>query len=299
MAAIYVLGAAVILLLNAGQVLPSLQLIFREAFQPTAGVAGTGAGVFMTTMLWGVKRGPLLQRGGAGLGAHRPRRGQDRRAGLRGRRGPGGALHRHPRDLHDDRPGDRQHRGLAGPRPHRDHLPGRRLLLRRGPRERRLRGGRGARRRSASRTGTSAPGPTELRLAWHEVPVERLFVDAEQTRALHRRDPPRREPGPGRRRRDPRHAVRRRRRERGAADHGGLPQGPRPHRPVHRADLGPALRGLDRDLLELLRRPLRQLPLRTDGRSCPTRPPSSPPTSSGRSSRSRWPGPWATSSWGS
>ena len=37
MAAIYVLGALVILALNAGQLLPSLELIFREAFQPTAG----------------------------------------------------------------------------------------------------------------------------------------------------------------------------------------------------------------------------------------------------------------------
>jgi AGCS family alanine or glycine:cation symporter len=66
MAAIYLLGAVVILFLNAGQVLPSLQLIFKEAFQPTAGVAGTGAGVFMTTMLWGVKRGLFSNEAGQG-----------------------------------------------------------------------------------------------------------------------------------------------------------------------------------------------------------------------------------------
>jgi AGCS family alanine or glycine:cation symporter len=56
----------VILLLNAGQVLPSLQLIVKEAFQPTAGVAGTGAGVFLTTMLWGVKRGLFSNEAGQG-----------------------------------------------------------------------------------------------------------------------------------------------------------------------------------------------------------------------------------------
>ncbi|MGD8897505.1 MAG: amino acid carrier protein, partial [Acidobacteriota bacterium] len=66
MAAIYLLGSIVILLLNAGQVLPSLQLIVKEAFQPTAGVAGTGAGVFLTTMLWGVKRGLFSNEAGQG-----------------------------------------------------------------------------------------------------------------------------------------------------------------------------------------------------------------------------------------
>ena len=66
MAAIYLMGATVILLLNAGEVIPSLQLIFKEAFQPTAGVAGTGAGVFMTTMLWGVKRGLFSNEAGQG-----------------------------------------------------------------------------------------------------------------------------------------------------------------------------------------------------------------------------------------
>jgi len=66
MAAIYVLGALVILALNAGQVLPGIALIVKEAFSPTAGVAGTGAGVFMTTMLWGVKRGLFSNEAGQG-----------------------------------------------------------------------------------------------------------------------------------------------------------------------------------------------------------------------------------------
>jgi AGCS family alanine or glycine:cation symporter len=66
MAAIYVLGALVILLMNVGELASSLQLILKEAFQPTAGVAGTGAGVFMTTMLWGVKRGLFSNEAGQG-----------------------------------------------------------------------------------------------------------------------------------------------------------------------------------------------------------------------------------------
>jgi AGCS family alanine or glycine:cation symporter len=66
MAGIYVMGALAILALNAGSLLPALGLILREAFQPTAGVAGTGAGVFMTTMMWGVKRGLFSNEAGQG-----------------------------------------------------------------------------------------------------------------------------------------------------------------------------------------------------------------------------------------
>ncbi|HEX9700986.1 MAG TPA: sodium:alanine symporter family protein [Acidobacteriota bacterium] len=66
MAAIYVFGALVILILNAGQVLPALGLIFREAFNPTAGVAGTGVGAFLVTMMWGVRRGLFSNEAGQG-----------------------------------------------------------------------------------------------------------------------------------------------------------------------------------------------------------------------------------------
>jgi len=66
MAGIYVVGALAILALNAGALLPALGLIVREAFNPTAGVAGTGAGVFMTTMMWGVKRGLFSNEAGQG-----------------------------------------------------------------------------------------------------------------------------------------------------------------------------------------------------------------------------------------
>ena len=66
MAGIYVLGALVILLLNWSEILPSFALIFREAFNPTAGVAGTGAGAFLLTLVWGVRRGLFSTEAGMG-----------------------------------------------------------------------------------------------------------------------------------------------------------------------------------------------------------------------------------------
>jgi AGCS family alanine or glycine:cation symporter len=66
MAAIYVLGALIIILLNIDQVIPTFGLIFREAFNPTASIAGSGAGVFLLTMIWGVKRGLFSNEAGQG-----------------------------------------------------------------------------------------------------------------------------------------------------------------------------------------------------------------------------------------
>jgi AGCS family alanine or glycine:cation symporter len=66
MAAIYVLGALIVLALNAGAIVPTFALIVKEAFNPTAGIAGTGAGVFMATMMWGVKRGLFSNEAGQG-----------------------------------------------------------------------------------------------------------------------------------------------------------------------------------------------------------------------------------------
>jgi AGCS family alanine or glycine:cation symporter len=66
MAAIYILGALVILLGNLGQILPTFALIVREAFNPTAGVAGTGVGAFIVTMMWGVRRGLFSNEAGQG-----------------------------------------------------------------------------------------------------------------------------------------------------------------------------------------------------------------------------------------
>ena len=66
MAGIYVLGALIILLMNIGDVIPSFMLILREAFNPTAGVAGTGVGAFLVTMMWGVRRGLFSNEAGQG-----------------------------------------------------------------------------------------------------------------------------------------------------------------------------------------------------------------------------------------
>ncbi|HET6341121.1 MAG TPA: sodium:alanine symporter family protein [Gemmatimonadota bacterium] len=66
MAAIYVAGALFILAINWRDVLPAIELILSEAFNPTAGVAGTGMGVFLVTMMWGVRRGLFSNEAGQG-----------------------------------------------------------------------------------------------------------------------------------------------------------------------------------------------------------------------------------------
>ncbi len=66
MATVYVLGALVILAVNFGDVLPAFGTIFTEAFNPTAGAAGTGIGVFLTVMTYGVKRGLFSNEAGQG-----------------------------------------------------------------------------------------------------------------------------------------------------------------------------------------------------------------------------------------
>jgi AGCS family alanine or glycine:cation symporter len=66
MAALYVFGALLIIGLNLGAVIPAFELIFREAFNPTAGVAGMGVGAFLMTMMWGVRRGLFSNEAGQG-----------------------------------------------------------------------------------------------------------------------------------------------------------------------------------------------------------------------------------------
>ncbi|MDT0630885.1 sodium:alanine symporter family protein [Rubrivirga sp. S365] len=66
MAAIYVAGALLILVLNIGEIPAAFGRIFSEAFNPTSGVAGTGAGVFLLTMLYGVQRGLFSNEAGQG-----------------------------------------------------------------------------------------------------------------------------------------------------------------------------------------------------------------------------------------
>jgi len=66
MAAIYVLAALTIILMNVGEVIPAFVTIFSEAFNPTAGVAGTGVGAILVTMMYGVNRGLFSNEAGQG-----------------------------------------------------------------------------------------------------------------------------------------------------------------------------------------------------------------------------------------
>ncbi len=66
MAVVYVAGALAVLAFNAADILPTLGVVFREAFNPTAGVAGTGAGAFLVTLMYGVRRGLFSNEAGQG-----------------------------------------------------------------------------------------------------------------------------------------------------------------------------------------------------------------------------------------
>jgi AGCS family alanine or glycine:cation symporter len=66
MAGLYVTAALVILALNLDGIFPAFGTIFSEAFNPTAGVAGTGMGVFMFTLQYGVQRGLFSNEAGQG-----------------------------------------------------------------------------------------------------------------------------------------------------------------------------------------------------------------------------------------
>ena len=66
MAGVYVLGALLVILMNLGDVIPTFGLIFSEAFNPSAGVAGTGIGALLVTLNWGVNRGLFSNEAGQG-----------------------------------------------------------------------------------------------------------------------------------------------------------------------------------------------------------------------------------------
>ncbi|CAM2065886.1 Alanine:cation symporter family protein [Sulfidibacter corallicola] len=66
MALLYIAGALIILAMNFSEVIPAFGTIVKEAFNPTAGVAGTGVGVFLSTLMWGVKRGLFSNEAGQG-----------------------------------------------------------------------------------------------------------------------------------------------------------------------------------------------------------------------------------------
>jgi AGCS family alanine or glycine:cation symporter len=66
MAAVYVFGALLVILMNLGEVVPTFGLIMSEAFTPSAGVAGTGIGALLVTLNWGVNRGLFSNEAGQG-----------------------------------------------------------------------------------------------------------------------------------------------------------------------------------------------------------------------------------------
>lgn len=66
MAVVYVVGALIVLVLNASELPGAFGAIFSNAFDPTSGVAGTAAGVWSYTLLWGVKRGLFSNEAGQG-----------------------------------------------------------------------------------------------------------------------------------------------------------------------------------------------------------------------------------------
>ncbi len=66
MAAVYVAGALLILVINIGEVGPAFATIVGEAMSPSAGVAGIGAGAFVITLMWGVRRGLFSNEAGQG-----------------------------------------------------------------------------------------------------------------------------------------------------------------------------------------------------------------------------------------
>ncbi len=66
MAILYVSGAMLVIIFHLPEVPGTFALIFREAFNPTAGVAGTGVGAFLVTLMWGVRRGLFSNEAGQG-----------------------------------------------------------------------------------------------------------------------------------------------------------------------------------------------------------------------------------------
>ncbi len=66
MAALYVAGAIIVLLLHHTEIIPSLALIFSSAFNPQAGAFGIGSGAFMMTFVWGIRRGLFSNEAGQG-----------------------------------------------------------------------------------------------------------------------------------------------------------------------------------------------------------------------------------------
>src|SRR5690625_1722989 len=66
MGVLYVAAGLIILMLHYDQVLPSLWVIFQNAFNPAAGILGAGSGAFIFTFSYGVQRRRLSDEAGQG-----------------------------------------------------------------------------------------------------------------------------------------------------------------------------------------------------------------------------------------
>ena len=184
MAIIYVTGALAIISLNLDRVGPAFATIFREAFDPQAGVAGTGAGVFVMTLMWGVRRGLFSNEAGQGSApiAHAAAKTDEPVAeGVVALLGPfidtliicsltglviimmNTHVERFPTELTLG----------AGDISYSEVTSDGRYATAAEPGDIRIADGEHV-----------ATGVGAALVAWHEVPVERLFVDVEQTRAF-------------------------------------------------------------------------------------------------------------------
>ncbi len=66
MAVFYILGALVIVIMNAGQLFPAFGAIFRGAFNFKAAAGGVGGSIIAQAMTWGFKRGVFSNEAGLG-----------------------------------------------------------------------------------------------------------------------------------------------------------------------------------------------------------------------------------------
>ena len=66
MACLYVVSALIVLAINGSEIPGAFGTIFSNAFNPTAGIAGTATGAWSMTLLWGVKRGLFSNEAGQG-----------------------------------------------------------------------------------------------------------------------------------------------------------------------------------------------------------------------------------------
>ena len=66
MAVFYILGSLIIVIMNAGQLIPAFGAIFRGAFNLKAAAGGAGGAVIAQAMTWGFKRGVFSNEAGLG-----------------------------------------------------------------------------------------------------------------------------------------------------------------------------------------------------------------------------------------